>query len=348
MEQDRQERLVKKYGSSRAGESTKKELNIPGRGNRGRAMGVSGKPKNLKGTVFRLMKYLSHERGMLAAAVGCCVVCTLSTLAASYMLRPVMNRFLYYDSSEKDLTARMEGLAYWLAIMAVVYACSVVTQWLQQRLMLTVSQRSLKRMRSELYDHLQTLPIRYFDTHASGDVMSRFTNDIDTIGEMLNTTLIQIISGIITVAGTVFLMLYTNVVLGAITLIMTPVLTLISRWIIKKGQGAYREQQKNLGMLNGFAEELITGQRVVKVFDREDISCDEFEFLNDRLCEAQMKAQFRASIMGPVTHQLCNLSFALTACVGGILVVTRGFDKCLLFTSASPRDRNRSRMPSSA
>ncbi len=326
MEQDRQERLVKKYGSSGAGESTKKELNIPGRGNRGRAMGVSGKPKNLKRTVFRLMKYLSHERGMLAAAIGCCVVCTLTTLAASYMLRPAMNRFLYYDGGEKALTARMEGLAHWLGIMAVVYACSVVTQWLQQRLMLTVSQRSLKRMRSELYDHLQSLPIRYFDTHASGDVMSRFTNDIDTIGEMLNTTLIQIVSGTITVAGTVFLMLYTNVLLGAITLIMTPVLTLVSRWIIRKGQGAYREQQKNLGMLNGFAQELISGQRVVKVFGREEIACDEFEFLNDRLCEAQMKAQFRAGIMGPVTHQLCNLSFALTACVGGILVVTRGFD----------------------
>ncbi len=326
MEQGRQERLVKKYASSKAGESAKKELNIPGRGSRGRAMGVSGKPKNLKRTVFRLMKYLSHEKGMLTAAIGCCLLCTLSTLAASYMLRPAMNRFLYYDGGEKDLAARMEGLAVWLGLMAAVYACSVLTQWLQQRLMLTVSQRSLKRMRSELYDHLQSLPIRYFDTHASGDVMSRFTNDIDTIGEMLNTTLIQIVSGTITVAGTVFLMLYTNVLLGAITLIMTPVLTLVSRFIIKKGQGAYREQQKNLGMLNGFAEELITGQRVVKVFDREEIACDEFEFLNDRLCEAQMKAQFRAGIMGPVTHQLCNLSFALTACVGGILVVTRGFD----------------------
>lgn len=326
MEQGRQERLVKKYASSKAGESTKKELNIPGRGSRGRAMGVSGKPKNLKRTVFRLMKYLSNEKGMLTAAVGCCVLCTLSTLAASYMLRPAMNRFLYYDGGEKDWTVRMEGLAGWLCLMAAVYACSVVTQWLQQRLMLTVSQRSLKRMRSELYDHLQSLPIRYFDTHASGDVMSRFTNDIDTIGEMLNTTLIQIVSGTITVAGTVFLMLYTNVLLGAITLIMTPVLTLVSRFMIRKGQGAYREQQKNLGMLNGFAEELIAGQRVVKVFDREEIACDEFEFLNDRLCEAQMKAQFRAGIMGPVTHQLCNLSFALTACVGGILVVTRGFD----------------------
>lgn len=326
MEQGRQERLVKKYASSKAGESTKKELNIPGRGSRGRAMGVSGKPKNLKRTVFRLMKYLSNEKGMLTAAIGCCVLCTLSTLAASYMLRPAMNRFLYYDGGEKDWTVRMEGLAGWLCLMAAVYACSVVTQWLQQRLMLTVSQRSLKRMRSELYDHLQSLPIRYFDTHASGDVMSRFTNDVDTIGEMLNTTLIQIVSGTITVAGTVFLMLYTNVLLGAITLIMTPVLTLVSRFMIRKGQGAYREQQKNLGMLNGFAEELIAGQRVVKVFDREEIACDEFEFLNDRLCEAQMKAQFRAGIMGPVTHQLCNLSFALTACVGGILVVTRGFD----------------------
>lgn len=326
MEQSRQERLMKKYASSKVSSGVKKEMNLTGRGNRDRAMAVKGKPKNLKGTVGRLIKYLSHERGMLTVAIVCSVVCTLSTLTASYMLRPIMNRFLYFDAAEDDLTARLRGLALWIGIMAAVYAVSVVTQWLQQRLMLTVSQRSLKRMRTELYAHLQSLPIRYFDTHASGDVMSRFTNDIDTIGEMLNTTLIQIVSGTITVAGTIFLMLYTNIILGSITIVMTPVLTLVSRWIIKKGQGAYREQQKNLGMLNGFAEELISGQRVVKVFNREDIACDEFEFLNDRLCEAQMKAQFRAGIMGPVTHQLCNLSFALTACIGGILVVTRGFD----------------------
>ena len=192
--------------------------------------------------------------------------------------------------------------------------------------MLRVSQRSLQRMRSELYNKLQTLPIRYFDTHPVGDVMSRFTNDVDTVGEMLNTTLIQIISGAITIVGTLVLMMYTNPLLGAITILMTPLLTLASKIIIQKSRGAYVRQQRTLGMLNGFAEETISGQKVVKVFNHEQVAEDEFQYLNQQLCEAQIKAQFRAGIMGPVTHQMSTMTYALTACVGAVMVVTRGFD----------------------
>ncbi|MBQ7841314.1 MAG: ABC transporter ATP-binding protein [Lachnospiraceae bacterium] len=319
-------RLKEKYGNSKAASSDKKEISVgPGRG-RSQGMSATGKPKNLGKTLARLFRYLSHERTLMLIALICAVINTVSTLAASYLLRPIMNRFLYYDPDTSTITDRMHGLFLGLCVMAVVYAVSVLTQWLQQRLMLTVSQRSLRRMRQELYDKLQTLPIRYFDTHASGDLMSRFTNDVDAVGEMLNTTLIQIISGAITIIGTVFLMLYTNLILGAITIIVTPLLTWVSKWIIQKGRSAYRQQQKNLGMLNGFAEETISGQKIVKVFNHEQTAQEEFSYLNSELCEAQIKAQFRSGIMGPVTHQLCNMTYALTACVGGILVVTKGFD----------------------
>ena len=192
--------------------------------------------------------------------------------------------------------------------------------------MLTVSQRSLKQMRRDLYNKIQTLPVRYFDTHSSGDIMSRFSNDVDSVGEMLNTTLIQIITGIITLVGTLVLMLYTNWILGLITIAMAPILTYASKTILKSGRSAYVKQQKNLGMLNGFAEETISGQKVVKVFNHENISVEEFEYLNSELCEAQIKAQFCSGIMGPVTHQLCNISYAITACVGAILVAVKGFD----------------------
>ncbi|MGN0330625.1 MAG: ABC transporter ATP-binding protein [Kineothrix sp.] len=301
-------------------------MNLTGRNDRDKAMGAKGKPTDLRAVILRMMRYLSHEKGVLGAAVGCAAVSAVSALTASYMLRPIMNHFLYYDETEGSIAARLQGLAFWIGIMAAVYGTSVLTQWLQQRLMLSVSQRSLKRMRNELYGHLQTLPIRYYDTHPAGDIMSRFTNDIDTIGEMLNTTLMQIISGGITILGTIFLMMYTSPILGSITLVMTPVLTWVSKTLIKKGRGAYVRQQQSLGMLNGFAEEMIGGQRVVKVFNREETVKEEFNCLNESLCEAQIRAQFRAGIMGPVTHQLCNLSFALTACVGGILVAARGFD----------------------
>jgi ATP-binding cassette subfamily B protein len=325
MDQQKALRLKEKYSGTAATSAGKKEISVGPRG-RGSAMTSGGKPKELGKTVMRLFHYLSHERLLITIALLCTLTNTVATLVASYMLRPIMNRFLYYDPETGTIAARLSGLALGLTLMAVVYAVAVLTQWLQQRLMLTVSQRSLQRMRQELYDKLQTLPIRYFDTHASGDVMSRFTNDVDAVGEMLNTTLIQIISGAVTIVGTVILMLYTSLILGAITLIMTPFLTWVSKKIIARGRSAYRIQQKTLGMLNGFAEETISGQKVVKIFNHEGNAQEEFSYLNEELCEAQINAQFRSSTMGPITHQLCNVSYALTACIGGILVVARGFD----------------------
>jgi ATP-binding cassette subfamily B protein len=325
MDQEKALRLKEKYSSASDSSSNKKEISVGPRG-RGNAMAGGGKPKELGKTVLRLFHYLSHERLLITIALLCTLTNTVTTLIASYMLRPIMNRFLYFDPDTGTIADRLSGLFSGLALMAAIYAVAVLTQWLQQRLMLTVSQRSLQRMRQELYDKLQTLPIRYFDTHASGDVMSRFTNDVDAVGEMLNTTLIQIISGAVTIVGTVILMLYTSLILGAITLIMTPLLTWISKKIVERGRSAYRIQQKTLGMLNGFAEETISGQKVVKIFNHEENAQEEFSYLNEELCEAQINAQFRSSIMGPITHQLCNVSYALTACIGGILVVSRGFD----------------------
>lgn len=327
MNQERAARLQKKYHQTSV-QTNKKEMNMmggPGGGNRGQAMAAVGKPKSMSKTIARLGKYLMHERKLMVLAMLSVLAFTLSSLVASYMLRPLINKFIYYQAGS-DITVRLAGLFQGLCLLAAVYAISVISQWMQQRLMLAVSQNSLERMRQELFDKLQTLPIRYFDNHPTGDVMSRFTNDIDTVGEMLNTTLVQIVSGIITVTGTIILMLYTNPILGSITIVMTPVLTILSKQIIKRSRGAYTRQQRSLGILNGFAEETITGQKVVKVFNHEEIAIDEFEYLNDELCNAQITAQFRAGIMGPVTHQLCNMIYALTACIGGILVVTQGFD----------------------
>lgn len=325
MNSERAKRLEKKYNNTKV-EAAKKEMSFGGPQNRGRGMQVSGKPKNTKGSIIRLVKYLSHERYLIILALISALLHTVSSLATSYMLRPIINRFIYFDASDLDIQNRMKRLTGALCILGAVYVVSILSQWIQQRLMLLVSQRSLKRMRQELFDKLQTLPLSYFDNNKKGDIMSRFTNDIDTIGEMLNTTLIQIISGAITIVGTIILMLYTNLILGGITIIMTPLLTFASKVIIKKGRGAYQEQQKNLGRLNGFAQETITGQKVVKVFNHEEIAIDEFDYLNEKLRKSQAKAQFRSGIMGPVTHQLCNISYAITAFVGAILVVKKGFD----------------------
>lgn len=328
MDSNKRDRLIKKYENFTATQNNRASISI-GRGGGAmarNAMGKGGKPKNAMHTLIKLLKYISAQRVLFIIAMICAVVNTIATLAASYMLRPIMNAFLYYNPDETDLTSRMTGLMWGIVAMAAVYVISIFTQWLQQRIMLTVSQRSLKQMRSDLFEKLQTLPVKYFDMHASGDIMSRFSNDVDAVGQMLNTTLIQSISGVITIVGTIVLMLYTNWILGSITLIMTPILMWSSKTIMKLGSSAYKKQQKNLGMLNGFAEETISGQKVVKVFNHEETVAEEFDFLNDELCEAQIRAQFCSGIMGPVTHQLCNVSYGITACVGAILVVTRGFD----------------------
>lgn len=325
MNEMRAARIEAKYSGAKADDG-KKEMELGSHAGRNRAMAASGKPQNLKASVLRLLKYMTHERWLIVAAISSSIIYTFSSLAASYLLRPIINKFIYYDAGESDLGRRLSGLASWLLLLAVIYGISVFTQWLQQRLMLQASQRMLVRMREELFGKLQNLPIRYFDTHLAGDIMSRFTNDVDTIGEMLNTTLVQIISGAITIVGTIVLMIYTNPVLGAITIIATPILTFLSKTIIKKGRKSYREQQKNLGMLNGFAEETISGQKVVKVFNHEEIASDEFSYLNAKLCRAQEQAQFRAGIMGPVTHQFCNMIYAVSACVGGLLVAAGKFD----------------------
>ena len=321
---NRFERLLTKYGGSGKTGGDRPAFSVGPR--RGGNLGAKGKPNDMKASILRLIRFLAAERTLVLIAIACAIIHTISTLAASYMLRPLMNRFIYYDPADTQIDLRMRGLIAGLAVLAVVYAVSVLTQWLQQRLMLSVSQRTLRHLRKALHDKLMTLPVRYFDQTPAGDVMSRFTNDVDTIGEMLNTTLIQIISGAITIVGTVVLMLYTNLLLGSITIILTPLLVWVSRQITKRSRAAFSAQQKNLSMVNGFAEEMISGQKVVKIFNHETVACEEFDWLNDRLCTSQIRAQFQSGIMGPITHQLCNIIYALVACIGGVLVVVRDFD----------------------
>lgn len=325
MHKDRANRLQELYGHNDV--SASKEMSVGGRGgSRGILNGKSGKPKHTKETVIRLVRYISHEKALFLISLVCAVIYTVGNLATAYLLRPIINTFIYYDPQEVDLTTRLAGLGKAILFLGTIYLIVDITYYLQQRIMLTVSQRSLRRMRKELFDKIQTLPLSYFDAHTTGDIMSRFTNDIDTVGEMLNTTLIKIITGAITIIGTIILMLYTNPILGGITVVMTPLLTYISKTIVKKGRGAYQKQQRALGAINGYAQEMITGQKVIKVFNHEGQAIEDFTYLNNAYCDAQIKAQFRAGIMGPVTHQLCNICYGITAGIGCLLVIFKGFD----------------------
>lgn len=210
--------------------------------------------------------------------------------------------------------------------MACIYLTAVLAQYLQQRIMIMVSQNAIQKLRNDLFEKMQKLPVKFYDTHNHGDMMSRFTNDVDTVGEMLNNTIIQLISGTISLVGTFCLMLYTNVWLTLITIIMIPVMIKAVSLVTGRSRKYYKAQQAALGTLNGYIEETMTGQKVVKVFNHEDNAKDEFDYLNQDLRGKQIKAQFFGGIMGPVMGNISQVSYALTACIGGVFCVLRGFD----------------------
>ncbi len=323
MTEERAKRLAQKYG--RDAKQGRKEFSIGGKmAGRSQAMAAKGKPKNTGATVRHLIDYLAYERTMILLALLFATVHAVAALGATYMLRPIINECIakYIGHAEVGQKKLVGGIG----IMIAVYAVSILTQWLQKRTMLVASQRALHRLRRDLFVKLQKLPVQYFDHHASGDLMSRFTNDVDTVGDMVNTTLIQMLSGVITLVGTLALMLVTNVPLALIAVIATPLLAFVSKTILKRGREPFSRRQRALGTLNGFAEEVISGQKAVKVYGREEEVKDEFAYLNEELRRAHTRAQICASIMGPVTHNICNVIYAITACVGGIMVIGNGFD----------------------
>lgn len=274
------------------------------------------KPKNTKATAKRLFSYLEQEKHKIAAAFVCVLVSSASTLCGSYLLRPIINGLIdSTKTSQQKITSLMAGLA----LMAVVYVLGVGATYLQGRIMISVSQGTLKRIREHLFRKVQKLPVRYFDTNPTGDIMSCFTNDVDIIGEMLNSTLVQIFSGTITLIGTLALMLYTNWVLAVVTIVVSPIIAKIGTAIAGKSRKYFMKQQTDLGKVNGYIEETVTGQKVVKVFNYEENIVNEFSELNQTLRNSQVKAQFISGIMGPCMNAMSQVNYTLTACVGSII-----------------------------
>ena len=219
------------------------------------------KPKNTKATAKRLFSYLEQEKHKIAAAFVCVLVSSASTLCGSYLLRPIINGLIdSTKTSQQKITSLMAGLA----LMAVVYVLGVGATYLQGRIMISVSQGTLKRIREHLFRKVQKLPVRYFDTNPTGDIMSRFTNDVDIIGEMLNSTLVQIFSGTITLIGTLALMLYTNWVLAVVTIVVSPIIAKIGTAIAGKSRKYFMKQQTDLGKVNGISKKPLQVKRLLR------------------------------------------------------------------------------------
>lgn len=307
----------------------------PGGGGPGKNGRPIQKPKNAKASIGRLMGYLRKDKLKFVVVFFCVAVSALANLAGTYVLRPIINGLgeSYFEytaapAAEQPgiLADAMSGLAKNLLLMACIYIAAVLASYLQQRIMLGISQGALQNIRNDLYQKMQKLPVRFYDTHNHGELMSRYTNDIDAIGEMLNNTIVQLFSGAITIIGSVVLMIYTNIWLSLITFITLPILTKAGAFIAGRSRRFFSEQQAALGAVNGYIEESVTGQKVVKVFCHEDVCKREFEALNEDLKQKQIRAQFFGGIMGPVMGNLSQVSYSITICAGGLMCILKNFD----------------------
>ncbi len=293
-------------------------------GPRGRMMGKKEKPKYSKTTVVRLLKYLSPFKFRLIAAVLCMFCTTATSLAGSYMLRPMINALV--EDNGKTGEERLATLASMLGLLVGIYLVGVVTTYFQSRIMLNVSQSAIEKIRNDLFVKMQSLPVRFYDTENNGELMSRYTNDIDNIGMMLDHTVMSLISGTVTLLGTFTMMVYTNIWLTLVTVAVLPVIIKSGAFIAARSAKYHSAGQASLGSVNGYIEESVTGQKVIKVFCHEQECKDEFALLNNDLRETQFKANFFGGIMGPVMGNTSQIAYALTAGVGGVLCALGRFD----------------------
>ncbi len=284
---------------------------------------AKGKPKNMKVTVARLLSYVAAYRVQLVLVFAFMIVNTLTALAGGYILRPVINTVA---DTATPMEERLQYLATILVVLACIYVVGIVTSYCQARLMLRVSQNATEALRRDLFNAIQKLPVRFFDATPTGETMSRFTNDIDAIDMMINNSLTQLVSGAITLVGTFAMMIYTSIPLTVITIVFVPIIAKSGAMIAKFSTRYYAGQQAALGAVNGYIEESVSGQKVIKVFNHEDICVDEFTALNDDMRDKQFKAQFWGGVMGPIMNNTSHISYAITAGVGGILCLNSLLD----------------------
>lgn len=329
------EELQKQYNSvAKEGKSMPMPGGPGGPGRRGPQRTGGGKPKNTAATVKRLLSYIAAYRGRLVLVMFCMLMSTASSLVGGYILRPIINALASGESVTWfagmpfaiTFDSPVEYLATVLFVIGCVYAVGIVASYLQARIMLTVSLSATEKLRNDLFERVQKLPVRDFDNDSNGEIMSRFTNDVDNIDMMLNNTVVSLISGAITLVGTFCMMIYTNIWLTLLTVLFVPVYIRLGAAIGKRSGKYYSGQQAALGAINGYIEESVSGQKVVKVFNHEDTCREEFGLLNADMREKQFRAQFYGGIMGPILGNSGQISYAVTAGVGGLLCVFGGFD----------------------
>ena len=276
------------------------------------------RPENLKQTLADLWSYLWKSKWSLFAVLLLVVLGSAAGIVGTYFIRPLINDFI----ATKDVV----GLAKMLGVIGLIYIIGAIANYFSGKIMITIGQQTIETMRKDLFDHIQTLPIRFFDTNKHGDLMSRFTNDFENIQQVFNNSMLMIVSSLLQLVLTFVMMIILSPILTVMLIIMVFIMFAIVRVVAGRSGKFFAEQQKVLGQVNGFVEEHIEGQKVVKVFNHETLVLKEFETLNGQLREAANQAQFNSNIMFPVLGNISYINYALTASVGGYLVVFQGMD----------------------
>ena len=280
---------------------------------------IPKKAKDPKATIARLLRYLKRYQMTMILVVVCIIVAAIAMAAGSASLGTLVDDYIKPLLSQA--TPDYGPLLKYLCFMAVLYVLGIVSSFLYNYLMVEVGQGTQKKIRDEMFTHMQTLPIRYFDSHPVGDLMSRYTSDIDTLRQMISMSVPQCISSIATLVVLMVAMIITSPLLTGVMLVTVTCIVFVTTTVVKKSSGFFIGQQKSLGAVNGYVEEMIHGQRVVKVFCHEDTCKKEFDELNNVLCENAFKASSYANMMGPVNNNLGYIQFAILAIVGGLVAI---------------------------
>lgn len=279
------------------------------------------KPKNIKKTMGRLFSYLgASHKIQLAVVLVCIVISSVASVIGSMFIKTLIDT--YIEPLLSQANPSYGGLLKAITMLGIFYVIGIFSTWLYNFLMVGISQGVLKDIRDDMFEHMQTLPVKYFDTHTFGDIMSHYTNDTDTLRQMISQSIPQLFSSAITIISVFFAMIFTSVPLTALVLVTIFFMLKIAKLVTAKCSTFFIRQQKSIGTINGFIDEMISGQKVIKVFCHEEASKEQFDKLNNELCFDATQANKYANILMPIMGNMGHFLYVLIALVGGILTVS--------------------------
>ena len=278
-----------------------------------------GKPKNTKKTISRLLKYMGNYKYLWIFVFICVLISSATSVIGSYLIKPALNDYIIPLIGKQN--PDFSGFIKLLVGIMGLFIVGVIASWTNSRLMLHISTNLLFKIRMELFTKLENLPIRFYDSHTHGELMSRFTNDTDTMREMMSQTVPQLLSSTITVLAVFVMMVVLSPMLTIVMMITMFFIFKIVKVIGKKSAMAFRENQKCVGEMNGFIEEMVEGQKVIKVFNHEKKAISEFSQLNENLRKAGTAAMTYGGVMGPITNNTSHAQYAVIAIVASVFMI---------------------------